>query len=125
MNSTRSTTSHFCRKTIGRWSHSLRLQHPKGVHTSSCTPFERRYANLRQDPYRKNYHSKLNHLILLKMLRPRSRIRKAFLQISNVSSLLENNWKMEELFLIITSKKSLLFTLYFVSVEVCKFLSKH
>merc|ERR1711994_15567 len=47
-----------------------------------------------------------------------------FLQISNVSSLLANNWKMEELFPIITSKRNQLFILYFVSEEGCKFLSK-
>jgi len=65
-----------------------------------------------------------NHLTLLRTSRPKFKIRKAFLQISNVSSLLENNWKMEEHFPIITSKRNQLFILYFVSEEVCKFLSK-
>jgi hypothetical protein len=51
----------------------------------------------------------LNHLTLLKMSRPRSKIKKEFLQISRDSSLLENSLKMEELFQIIIFKRNLLF----------------
>merc|ERR1712243_21020 len=38
------------------------------------------------------------------------KIRKAFLQISNVLFLLENNWKMDELFLTTIFRRNLLFT---------------
>merc|ERR1712137_1206611 len=54
----------------------------------------------------------------------RFKIRKEFLQINNVLSLLENNLKMEELWLIITSKRNLLFTWFSDFVVVCKFLSR-
>merc|ERR1739847_9459 len=66
-----------------------------------------------------------NHLIQLKMLRPKSKIRKEFLQISSVSSSPENNSKMAAPFLIITSKRKVLFILYSALEEECKFLSKH
>merc|ERR1712203_1321026 len=45
------------------------------------------------------------------------KIRKAFLQISSVLSLLENNWKMEEHFLTTIFRRNLLFTWCCVFVE--------
>merc|ERR1711997_474548 len=47
------------------------------------------------------------------MSRQRSRTRKVSHQISSVLSSLESNWKMEELFPIITSKRSQPFILSF------------
>merc|ERR1719495_725128 len=52
------------------------------------------------------------------MSRLKSRTRKEFPQISSVSSLLENSWKMEELFLTTTSRRNLLSILSCVFVEV-------
>ena len=48
----------------------------------------------------------LSQLIPLKMSKPRSKIKKEFHQTSRDLSSLENNLKMEELFLITISKKS-------------------
>merc|ERR1712038_641536 len=57
--------------------------------------------------------------------RPRSRIRRVFLQINSVLSLQESNWKMDVPFQTTTSRRNLLFTWYFVFVEVCRFSSRH
>merc|ERR1712131_200545 len=59
------------------------------------------------------------------MSRPRSKTRKVFHQISNVLSLPVSSLKMEELFLITTSKRNQPFTWSFVFVVVCKSLSRH
>merc|ERR1712126_684441 len=45
-----------------------------------------------------------------KMKKLKFKIRKAFLQISNVLFLLENNWKMDEHFLTTIFRRNLLFT---------------
>merc|ERR1711953_607053 len=59
------------------------------------------------------------------MSRPRFKTRKVFHQISNVLSLPVSSSKMEEPFLIITSKRNQPFTWSSVSVVVCKSLSRH
>ena len=61
---------------------------------------------------------KLKPLIRLKTSRPRSKTRKVFHQTSNVLSSLVNSLKTEELFLTITSRRSLLFTWSSVFVAV-------
>jgi hypothetical protein len=48
----------------------------------------------------------LSQLTLLRMSKPKSKIRKEFHQINKDLSSLESNLRMEELFQIITSKKS-------------------
>merc|ERR1711993_22434 len=50
-------------------------------------------------------HSKLSHLTPLRMSKPKFKIRRAFPQMGNVSSLPESNWKMAGPCLIITSKR--------------------
>ena len=52
----------------------------------------------------------LNQLTPLKMSRPKSKIKKEFLQINKDLSSLESNLRMEELFLTTISKKNLLST---------------
>merc|ERR1712106_1295714 len=56
-NPPRSAEVDLRRKTAGRWSHSVRLQHPEGEHSSSCTPSQGRYADLCQDPHWRDNHS--------------------------------------------------------------------
>merc|ERR1712168_461105 len=58
------------------------------------------------------------------MSKQRSRTRKEFHQTSRDLSLQESSWKMEEPYLITTSRRSLLFILSFVLEEVCRSLSK-
>merc|ERR1712018_190317 len=58
------------------------------------------------------------------MRRPRFKIRREFLQISNVSFLLVSSLKMDVLFLTTTSRKRALFILYFVFEEVCRSSSR-
>merc|ERR1719479_409721 len=67
---------------------------------------------------------RLSLLTPLRMSRPRSRTRKEFPQINSVSSLLENSWRTEELFLTTTSRKNPLSILSSDFVEVCKSLSR-
>jgi ubiquitin C len=45
----RSAKTYFCWKTIRRWPHSFRLQHPEGIHSPLGTSIERWNANLRED----------------------------------------------------------------------------
>merc|ERR1719312_452562 len=59
------------------------------------------------------------------MSRPRSKTRKVSHQISNVLSLPVSSSKMEEPFLITTSKRNQPFTWSFVFVVVCKSSSRH
>jgi hypothetical protein len=63
----------------------------------------------------------LSHLTLLRMSRLRSKTRKVSHLINKDSSLLESNWKMEELSLTITFKKNPLFTWSSDSEVECKF----
>merc|ERR1712018_955200 len=58
------------------------------------------------------------------MRRPRFKIRREFLQISNVSFLLVSSLKMDVLFLTTTSRKRALFISYFVFEEVCRSSSR-
>merc|ERR1712020_239491 len=66
-----------------------------------------------------------NHLIPLKMSRPKFKIRKEFPQTSNVSFLLVSSSKTGVPFPITTSKRKVLFISYSAFEEECKFLSKH
>merc|ERR1711915_617955 len=67
---------------------------------------------------------KLSHLTPLKMRRPRFKTRRESHQISRGWSLQENSWKMAELFLTTTSRRSPLFTWFSVSEEECRSLSR-
>ena len=51
------------------------------------------------------------------MSRPRFKIRREFHQINNVWSSPESNWKMDALWATTTSRRNLLFTLFFVCEE--------
>jgi len=44
----------FAGKTIGRWTHAVRLQHPKGIDTPFGAPPPRRHADLCQNLDRQN-----------------------------------------------------------------------
>merc|ERR1711970_1645375 len=46
MNPPGSAEVDFCWQAAGRWSNSVRLQHPEGEHPSSCSPSQGRYADL-------------------------------------------------------------------------------
>jgi len=59
------------------------------------------------------------------MLKPRSKIRKVSLQISKDSSSLENNLRMEELFLTTTSKRNPPFTWFLDLEEETEFSEIH
>jgi len=61
-------------------------------------------------------------LTLLKMWRLKFRIRKASLPINKGLSLLESSWKMGEPFQTTIFRRNLLFTWFFGSVVVCRFL---
>src|SRR3990167_7915909 len=65
---------------------------------------------------------KLKDQILFNKSNKRFKTKKEFHQINNVLSLLVNNWKMEEHWLIIIFKKNQLFIWFFAFVEACRFL---
>jgi len=66
----------------------------------------------------------LKPLIPLKTLKQKSKTKKVSHRTNKDSFLLENNWKMEELFLITTSKKNPPCTWFWDWEEECKFSSK-
>merc|ERR1719479_310605 len=87
-----------------------------------CSDFEVVCKFLLRRSQAKPLRLKLRLATLSKMLRQRFRTRKAFLQISNVSYLLENNWKMDVPFQITIFKRSLHFIWYFAFEEATKFV---
>ena len=55
-NSSWPAASYLCWKATGRWTHPQRLQHPEGIHSSSCAPTSWRNANFRQNLDWKDHH---------------------------------------------------------------------
>jgi len=91
--------------------------------TLSCVSVEA-CRSLSRPSLEKPLHLKLSQVIPLRTLRPKFKTRKEFLQISSVSSLLENNWKMAEPCQTTTSRRNLHFTWFLDFVVVCKSSSK-
>ena len=101
--------------------HTVGLQHPERVHPPSGSASAIGMQISVQTLTGKTITWKWSPQTLLKMWRPRFRIKKAFPQTSSVLSLLASSWRMAALCLTTTSRRSPLSTWCCVSVVAAHF----